>query len=1209
MPRPGLEVLAPAFLLATLVPAAAQGFSPEEALRRMETPADLKVQLVAAEPLVRQPLTVRFDDRGRMWIIQYLQYPNPAGLKPVQVDQYLRTKYDRVPEPPPRGPRGADRITILYDPDSQGRLRRSKDFVHGLNLASGMCLGYGGVFVVQPPYLLFYPDRNGDDVPDSDPQVLLSGFGMEDAHAFANSLQWGPDGWLYGAQGSTVSANIRGIRFAQGIWRYHPRTQEFELFAEGGGNTWGFDFDRHGNLLASTNWGGYVLLHQVQGGYYIKNFAKHGPLQNPHAYGYFHHVPCEGFRGGHVNCGGIVYEGDALPQKYRHQYFTCNLLSNALYWYTLTPFHSTFRSRFGGELLVAHDTWFRPIGLEIGPDGAVYVVDWYDKRAAHLDARDTWDRSNGRIYKIEARTAPARSPQLSRPLTQYASAELVDLLAHPNVWYVRQARRLLSERRDATVWPRLRRLLAEHTDQLALEALWALYGSGGLDETTAADCLHHANEHVRSWTVRLLGDARRIAPALLPRLVERARLETSPVVRSQLACSSRRLPANQGLPILRELLHHSEDVDDPHIPLLLWWALETWAVPERERVLSLFQETSLWRLPLVRQHLLERLARRYAAENTPAGYAAWLTLLERAPGPDEARLLIAGLEKALEEHAQPQTPAALRERVAALWRQQPEDLLLWRCVLRLGQGEAERRALEAAMDSQRPEAQRQALIEVLGQVGSPEAAPVLLHLVQHPASSDRLRQTALAALGRFLRPELGEQLLRRMPTWSPVVRRQAVALLLSRPDTAAALVQAVDQHQLAAQEVPVDQLRLLWQQADAPLRRLMEKHWGRLGPAPAGIKQNRMQYFRYVLNTGRGDPVRGRELFRQHCGTCHTLFGEGNTIGPDLTSAERKNLDFLLLNIVDPSAVQRLEYANQIVTTTDGRTLVGILVAEGPEAITLVNARNVRTVIPRRQIEEIRPSPVSLMPEGILDQLDDQQVRDLFSYLQADHPPATPAVLRICLLSGAVEYQSDASLSSFQDYLEKHYPVKCLRAFRKSDREVAGLENLERCDVLLLFARRLTLPSAQLARIQKYCQAGKPLVAVRTASHAFQNWLAFDREVLGGDYHFHYPAGPICQVTLVPEARGHPVLTGVQPFTSPASLYKNPQPAREVTVLLRGSIPGHTEPVAWVRTYRGGRIFYTSLGHPADFQNEQFRQLLVNALFWTVGRPVPPPRK
>ena len=160
----------------------------------MKAADGFEVRLVAHEPEIRQPLSITFDERGRMWVIQYLQYPSPAGLKPVSVDQYLRTKYDRVPEPPPRGPKGADRITICEDTDGDGRFDKFKDFVGGLNLASGMAIGYGGVFIVQPPYLLFYPDRDHDDMPDGDPEVLLSGFGLEDAHAVANSLTWGPDG-------------------------------------------------------------------------------------------------------------------------------------------------------------------------------------------------------------------------------------------------------------------------------------------------------------------------------------------------------------------------------------------------------------------------------------------------------------------------------------------------------------------------------------------------------------------------------------------------------------------------------------------------------------------------------------------------------------------------------------------------------------------------------------------------------------------------------------------------------------------------------------------------------------------------------------------------------------------------------------------------------------------------------------------------------
>src|SRR6516165_7757794 len=446
-------------VLLALAPARAEepgGFAPEEAARRMVVPAGFHIDVFAAEPMVRQPLSAAFDDRGRLWVIEYLQYPNPAGLKPVTVDQYLRTEYDKFPEPPPRGVRGADRIKILEDTDGDGRADSMKVFAEGLNLASALAIGHGGVFVGQAPYLLFYADRDHDDRPDGDPEVLLTGFGLQDAHATVNSLTWGPDGWLYGAQGSTVTAKIRGWEFQQGIWRYHPRTRAFELFAEGGGNTWGLDFDATGNALGSSN-GGYIAFHMVQGGYYLKGFAKHGPLHNPRAYGYFGPIDYRGPKmGGHVTPGGIIYKGDAFPPSFRGSFIGGNLLSNAVYWHLLERNGSTFAGRHGGTLIDARDRWFRPIDLLAGPDAAIYVVDWYDKRAAHLDPRDTWDRTNGRIYRVvhgERRKLPAFD------LAKRSSAELVDLRDSANDWFAEQARRILAERRDATVIPKLKALL------------------------------------------------------------------------------------------------------------------------------------------------------------------------------------------------------------------------------------------------------------------------------------------------------------------------------------------------------------------------------------------------------------------------------------------------------------------------------------------------------------------------------------------------------------------------------------------------------------------------------------------------------------------------------------------------------------------------------------------------------------------------------
>lgn len=222
------------------------------------------------------------------------------------------------------------------------------------------------------------------------------------------------------------------------------------------------------------------------------------------------------------------------------------------------------------------------------------------------------------------------------------------------------------------------------------------------------------------------------------------------------------------------------------------------------------------------------------------------------------------------------------------------------------------------------------------------------------------------------------------------------------------------------------------------------------------------------------------------------------------------------------------------------------------------------------------------------------------SYAQENKKISTP--LRVCLVSGSLEYDSDASLAKLQKYLEKNFAIKCSRAFRKTDADLPGLENLDDCDVMLLFTRRLKLAGEQLERIKKYCRSGRPIVGIRTASHAIQTWLELDKEVLGGNYQGHYKEGPITEIKFSTSGKNHPILDGVKPFKSAGSLYKNSGLANDVTILLDGNNGEHTEPIAWTRSYKGGRVFYTSLGHQKDFEDENFLRLLANALSWSAKK-------
>ena len=984
--------------------AKAQGYAPEDVLRHMKVAEGLEVELFAAEPLVRQPVAIEFDDRGRLWVIQYLQYPNPEGLRRVKVDRYSRTQYDRVPEPPPHGPRGADRITIVEDLDGDGRADASHDFVAGLNLTTGLAFGQGGVFVLNVPYLLFYPDRDGNDVPDGDPEVLLTGFGMEDAHSVANSLTWGPDGWLYGCQGSTVTANIRGIEFQQGVWRYHPVTRKFELFCEGGGNSWGLDFNAAGELLYSTNFGGYVMLHGTQGAYLWKSFGKHGALHNPHAYGYFDHVRHENFRGGHVTAGGVVYQGNSFPAEFRGSYIAADLLGHAVRWHTIAPRGSTYQSADGGELLLADDTWFAPCDVTVGPDGAVFVADWHDRRTAHPDPDADWDRSNGRIYRIQAKGGPAL---VADELPRHSNAALLTRIADSNEWHARRARRLLAENSDATVVAHLKQCLRTSGEEgQALAALWTLYTCGGFDETLAAELLTSPHDAVRSWTVRFLGDAPRISAKTAARLDLLAENEPSAGVRSQLAATARRLPAEQALPIVNSILLRDLDLDDPYIPLLLWWAIERHAVAAPGEVLRRFAAPAAWQSGLTREAILPRLMRRYAAEGAAASLAACARLLAAAPARAHD-VLLAALDEGLRERglahgggagdlltayatagkSQAQVgdairaPGELLDLAATRWRAEPNDIARLRLAARLGLSEPYEHALAVAVDSASAEPIRLAMLGVLAEFALPDSVAALLSIAGD--ASETVQLAVLAVLGRLADPSIATALLQRYPTLSDAVRAKARGLLLARKEWARAFLEGVERGEFAAAEVPIDQVRQVALHGDVAMDTLVRTLWGNVRGGTPEEKLAEVRRLNNDLRAGRGNPAAGRELFKKHCATCHQLFGEGNRVGPDLTTANRQDRDYLLVSIVDPSAVIRKEYLSYVAQTTDGRVVTGLIVEQTPVVVTLLTTMNERIEIARGDLEALEESRLSLMPENAYKELAPQPLRDLFSYLQS----------------------------------------------------------------------------------------------------------------------------------------------------------------------------------------------------------------------------------
>lgn len=990
-PQPGIERLKSSPVLRHLRPNPlphSPATPAEETIAQMHVPDGFQVDVVAAEPDVHQPVAFAWDERGRLWVAEAYSYPTR-----------------RAPGA------GLDQLVIFSDQDGNGRFETRHVFAKGLNLVSGFEVGYGGVWVGAAPELLFIPDANQDDVPDGPPRVLLDGFGYQDTHECLNSFLWGPDGWLYGIQGVFNFARIgkpgapdtQRQELRAGVWRYHPIRHTFEIFAHGGSNPWGLDYDEHGQLFMThcrSYWGQGCTTHVIQGGQFWNqanaNYAPwivaHPPADFPgfrnfllasarydHGAGGAGIPGSDAIYGGHSHVGTLIYQGDNWPEEYRGHLFTHNLHGHQINQQINRREGSGFNTVHAGQdLFFCSDPRYVAVDLQTGPDGAVYFIDWYDSQHCHNPNTEQWDRSNGRIYRLSfAATYQPRSVNLAAQ----SDRELAGLLTHRNVWYARTAQRLLTERAlsprrldPAATTAIVTLAKSGPTAPLRLRGLWTAHTTQPASHERWLEALRDPDDFVRGWGVQLATEGGNPPVAIQEELVRLARTDPSPLVRLYLASAVPRLPSDTAWTLLEVLVSHADDQQDRNLPPLLWTSLAQRMPQDTARAFDLAAKTPIPQLA--------DWVHWYAATLEGDSLNRSVAALETASG-DLLRRRLAGLWLAAEPRANMPLPAAWTTLAPRLYAS--TDPRIVRQAQQLGAVFGDTTAFPALRtalgDPTQPVDQRKHAFAVLSRAQDAASLPTFLSLLDDPA----FRRSAIQLLARFDSPEIAPALLQRYARLDAADRAAILDALTRRPAYAVALLDAV-----AAGSVPRDQLSSLHMRQLSELRnpevdRRITATWGRLQTSPAETLA-RMATLQRTFDEAplwAYDGRAGRQHFQKLCASCHVLGPDGNRLGPELTGAGRNGIRYFLENVMDPDAVIGTDFQLTTVETKSGDLVSGLLLQETGSALTLRTPTEQR-VVSKSDISRRELSDKSLMPSGLLESLNPREQLELLKYLTSN---------------------------------------------------------------------------------------------------------------------------------------------------------------------------------------------------------------------------------
>jgi putative membrane-bound dehydrogenase-like protein len=950
--------------------------SPREAMEKMKLPQGFAPELVASEPDIVNPVAMTFDERGRIWITESLEYPR------------------REPGP------GRDRIKILEDTDGDGRADKFTIFAEGLNIPSGIAVGHGGVWVANSPDILFLQDTDGDGRADKQ-EVVITGFGRDDTHELPNSLTWGPDGWLYGLNGVFNPAHVeyRGKKydFTCALFRIHPKTRDFELFAEGTSNPWGVAWDTEGSAFLSACVIDH-LWHLTETGYYVRQGGPYPPFTSVIGSIVKHKHQKAAY------CGIHYYDSDAYPEQFRGKLYMGNIHGNCINCDVLERDGATYFAKPDPDFLTANDAWFMPVSQKTGPDGSLYILDWYDRYHCYQDAnRDPMgiDRLKGRLYRIRYKDTPRAA---SFDLAKESDDQLIDRLKGANGYFRDIAQRLLAERANAENRKKLEHIVVDDSvsRKARMHALWALIGGGPLDVELHQKLLAHDDPGFRAWGVRAAGNQHKVDPAIREKVLALA-VDTSPDVRVQVAIAARKLEDVPTVAVLLDIL--SASADDKLIPHIVWQNLSPLMDDHGDEVLEAIskadakQSWTAWLMPKLIDRVvggrsenpapIVRLVKLLVEKGSdPAGSQKALAALSAKVQSREisgARLesvrgeLQALIQKVLADSADKPLylDAAL---LATSWRD-PAGIAAARNVYLSDRATQPRRvqALEALVSAADPSLER----------------AVSATLSAHQRQPVEIRAATLGALGRLDQKWVATVVLANYKSMEPALQPRAIELLTQRKAWSLDLLEAIGRGDVPTAALNVNQVQKLLASKDEKIIELVKARWGSLRTTRDPKREQVIAEMRTLIRRTPGDPHRGEQVFEKLCGQCHKIYGKGQDVGPDITVNGRSSFEQLLSNVFDPSLVIGAAYQARTILTSDGRVLTGLLAEEGDQRVVLKIQGGKLETIARDEIEEMKVSELSLMPEDIEKQFKEQEVADLFAYITLDKPPGDPTARQL----------------------------------------------------------------------------------------------------------------------------------------------------------------------------------------------------------------------